>query len=115
MAVQFGIVTTATGVGEVILQSMTSNDSVQTAQALDEFGNIVAINGYSRATSGSMQVLLNGEVSVKSGDNISVGSDSMIVTGVDKSETNTGYAEATISFEGAPGVTPEGPQGGQST
>lgn len=115
MAVQFGIVTTATGVGEVILQSVSSNDSVQTAQALDENGNIVAIKGYSRANSGSMQALLNGEISVAAGDIITVGGESKIVTGVDKSETNTGYAEATISFEGAPGVTPEGPQGGQST
>ena len=115
MAVQFGIVTTATGVGEVILQSVSSNDSVQTAQALDENGNIVAINGYSRANSGSMQALLNGEISVAAGDIITVGGESKIVTGVDKSETNTGYAEATISFEGAPGVTPEGPQDGPST
>ena len=115
MAVQFGIVTTATGVGSIIIQSIKFNGSVQTAQALDEFGNIIAINGYSKAVSGSMQVLLDGSVEVAAGDIITVGSFSVIVTGVDKSETNTGYAEATINFEGAPGVTPVGPINGQST
>ena len=115
MAVQFGIVTSATGMGSVILQSVTGNDSVQTAQALDEHGNIVAINGYSRATSGSMQALLDGEISVNAGDIITVGGESKIVTGVDKNETNTGYAGATINYEGAPGVTPVGPINGQST
>ena len=115
MAVQFGVVTTATGVGSIIIQSITSNDSVQTAQALDELGNIVAINGYSRANSGSIQALLDGSISVAAGDTITIGGEEKIVTGVDLNETNTGYAEATISFEGAPGVTPVGPQDGQST
>lgn len=115
MAVQFGIVTTATGVGTVVIQSISSNESVQTAQALDEFGNIIAVNGYSAAVSGSMQVLLDGSLEVAAGDIITIGGNSVIITGIDKSETNTGYAEATISYEGAPGVTPVGPQSAQST
>lgn len=115
MAVQFGIVTTATGVGSVVIQSITTNDNVQSAQALDEKGNIIAINGYSRSNSGSMQVLLDGTIEVHAGDVITVGGASKLITGVDITESNTGYAEATISYEGAPGVTPEGPQTAQST
>ena len=35
MSVQFGIVTTADGIGAVILQGANTSDTIQTAEALD--------------------------------------------------------------------------------
>ena len=114
MARQFGIVTTSTGVSSIVIQSLQHGTSAETAQAMDEKGNITDINGYGKKTSVTIKGLLDGSVDVAAGDIITVGSDSYIITSVTVSESNTGYAEADISAEGAPGVTPVGPISGSS-
>lgn len=114
MSVQFGIVTTADGIGAVILQGATKTDSIQTAEAMDEHGNVIAIHGYGRKTGGSFSALLDGEVTAKSGDVVTVGGESKILTNVQTTEGNTTYAEGSIDYDGAPGVVPVGPISGAS-
>ena len=114
MARQFGIVTTSSGVTSIVIQSIQIGNSVETANAMDENGNITDINGYGKKNSVTIKGLLDGTVAVAAGDIITVGSDSYIITSVQISESNTGYAEADISAEGAPGVTPVGPTSGSS-
>ena len=109
MARSFGIVTTSAGVTGIVITSFQGGTSVETANAMDEHGNITDINGYGMKTTVSIKGLLDGSCSVAAGDVITVSSASYIVTSVNTSETNTGYAEVDISAEGAPGVTPVGP------
>jgi len=109
MARQFGIVTTSTGVSSIVIQSIQEGSSIETAQAMDENGNITDINGYGAKNSVTIKGLVDGSVTAKAGDVISVGSDSYIITSFTKSQSNNGYAEVDISAEGAPGVTPVGP------
>lgn len=115
MARQFGIVTTSTGVTSIVIQSLQYGTSVETANAMDENGVITDINGYGKKTSVTIKGLLDGSIGVAAGDIITVGSDSYIITSVQVSESNTGYAEADISAEGAPGVTPVGPSSGSGS
>ncbi|MBQ7694560.1 MAG: hypothetical protein IJI85_10315 [Clostridia bacterium] len=114
MSVQFGIVTTADGIGAVILQSTGKTDSIQTSEAMNEHGKVIAINGYGRKTGGSFSFLLDGEVTAKAGDVITVGEESKIITNININETNTSYAEGSADYDGAPGVIPEGPIDGAS-
>ena len=109
MARQFGIVTTSSGVSSIVIQSIQIGTSVETANAMDEKGNITDINGYGAKNSVTIKGLLDGSISVAAGDIITVGSDSYIITSAQVSESNTGYAEVDISAEGAPSVTPVGP------
>lgn len=114
MAVQFGVVKTTDGLGAAILQSANTTDSIQTAQAQDEYGNVIALNGYGRTNGGSFSVLLDGALAVKAGDVITVSAQSVIVTNANTTQTNTGYAEGSVDYEGAPGVVPVGPISGGS-
>lgn len=109
MARQFGIITTSSGVSSIVIQSIQIGDSVETANAMDEKGNITDINAYGKKNSVTIKGLVDGSVSASSGDVITVGSDSYIITSFQKSESNTGYAEVDVTAEGAPGVTPVGP------
>lgn len=110
MARQFGIITTSAGVSSIVIQSLQIGSSVETAQAMDELGNITDINGYGAKKSVTIKGLVDGSVSADAGDIITVGSDSYIITSFQKSESNTGYAEVDVTAEGAPDVTPVGPQ-----
>lgn len=115
MARQFGIVTTSTGVTSIVIQSLQYGTSVETANAMDENGVIIDINGYGKKTSVTIKGLLDGSIGVAAGDKIEVNSESYIITSVQVSESNTGYAEVDISAEGAPGVTPTGPSSGSGS
>ena len=75
---------------------------------------MIAINGYGRKTGGSFNALLDGEVTAKAGDVVTVGGESKILTAVNTTQTNTGYAEGSLDYDGAPGVTPVGPISGGS-
>lgn len=109
MARQFGVITTSAGVSSIVIQSLQIGNSVETAQAMDENGNITDINGYGKKNSVTIKGLVDGSVTAAAGDNITVGSDTYIITSFQKSESNTGYAEVDVTAEGAPGVTPVGP------
>ena len=50
MSRQFGILTTSAGVSSVVIQSLQIGNSIETAQAMDELGNITDINGYEPLT-----------------------------------------------------------------
>ena len=115
MSVQFGIVTTADGIGAVILQGANTSDTIQTAEALDEHGNVIAINGYGRKTGGSFNALLDGEVTAKAGDVVTVGGESKILTAVTRDNVEielTGNADAKGSAgtekTGSSGVVTDG-------
>ena len=51
MARQFGIITTSSGVSSIVIQSIQIGDSVETANAMDENGNITDINAYGKKNS----------------------------------------------------------------
>ena len=110
MARQFGIITTNTGVSSIVIQSIQIGSSVETAQAMDEHGKIIDINGYGAKNTINIKGLVDGSVSAKAGDVITAEGGSYIITSFQKSESNTGYAEVDVTAEGAPGVTPVAPQ-----
>lgn len=115
MARQFGIISSSTGVTGIVIQSIQKGSSLETANAMDEHGNITDINGYGKKVTVNIKGLLNGGSSIDAGSAITVGTDTYIITSAQVSESNTGYVEADITAEGAPGVTPVGPISGSST
>ena len=115
MSVMFGVIDTAAGgLGAVILQSANTSDTIQTAEAYDQYGNVIALNGYGRKTGGSFGVLLDGEVSIKAGDVLTISNEKKLLTAVNTTRTKNGYAEGSVDYDGAPGVEPQGPINGSS-
>lgn len=101
MARQFGIITSTEGLqAGIVVNSFTFNEASESAQARNEKGQITDIAGYSRATTLSIQGLLDtaqGNDLVKAGNKITIGGKDYFIQSVDKTESNTDFVQVSIS------------------
>jgi len=100
MARQFGIITTSAGVAGIVTNSFSTKESADVAEARDENGKVTDVKAYSRRTTYDLRgVMDSASISVHAGDSVILGGKTCIVKSVDVSESNTGFAEASVSAE----------------
>lgn len=97
MARMFGIITTATGVTGIVINSLTINNTAEIAEARNEKGQVTDLKAYSKGETISVTGLLDGETTVSAGETLTIGEKNYIIESVDRNETNTGYVEVSLS------------------
>jgi pyridoxine 5'-phosphate synthase PdxJ len=97
MARQFGIITTTTGITGIVVNSLTTSNSAEIAEARDENGKITDLKAYSKAETISVSGLLDGSIGVQAGAKLTLNSVDYIIESVEISETNTGYTEVSLT------------------
>ncbi len=98
MAKQFGIITTTTGISGIVVNSLTRNRTAEIAEARNEKGQVTDLKAYSTGETISVTGLLDAEaITIEPGSKLTLGEKDYIIESVDQNETNTGYAEVTLS------------------
>lgn len=101
----FGVTSNVSGLSEgIIANSLTFNDTVETAEARNEKGEIIDIAAYSKGTTVDIQGVYTG-TGVQAGKTITIGENSFLVTSVSKTESNTAFQEASVSARRADQAT----------
>ena len=101
----FGVTSDVSGLSQgIIANSLTFNDSVETAEARNEKGEIIDIAAYSKATTVDGQGLYTG-TGVEAGKTITIGENSYLVTSVSRTESNTAFQEGSVSARRADNAT----------
>lgn len=101
----FGVTSNVSGLAEgIIANSLTFNDTVETAEARNEKGEIIDIAAYSKGTTVDIQGVYTG-TGVQAGKTITIGENSFLVTSVSKTESNTAFQEASVSARRADQAT----------
>lgn len=94
---KFGITSDTTGIATgVIVNSLSFNKSAQIAEARNEKGQIIDLAAYSKGESVDIQGLFIG-TGVEVGSKITIGEKSYLVESSNKTETNTGFQEASVT------------------
>ena len=101
---KFGIVTSTTGLSSgICVNSLDWNQSVETANALNEKGQVTDVAAYSRkstVTVTGVQDTAKGTLA-KAGDKLTLASKDYLITSVAKKESNSTFVEVTITAESA--------------
>ena len=101
----FGVTSDVSGLSQgIIANSLTFNDTVETAEARNEKGEIIDIAAYSKGTTVDIQGVYTGE-GVKAGKTITIGENSYLVTSVSRTESNTAFQEGSVSARRADNAT----------
>lgn len=101
----FGVTSDVSGLSQgIIANSLNFNDSVETAEARNEKGEIIDIAAFSKGTTVDIQGVYTG-TGVKAGQTITIGSDDFLVTSVSRTEANTAFQEASVSARRADSAT----------
>ena len=103
MARQFGIVTdnmTGALAAGILINSISFDQSTETAECRDMQGAVVDIAAYSRSTSisvdGYLDTTENVEL-VKAGNKITIGGKDYLIQSVSKQESNTDFCRVSLS------------------
>lgn len=109
MARKFGIITNLEGLqAGIMVNSLSYDESCETAEARNERGQIVDIASYSRGVSVSIQGVLDeseGVSLVKAGNKITLDGKDFLIESVSKSESNTDFVQVDISARSADDAT----------
>lgn len=105
MSRQFGIITTTEGVTGIVVQSLSTSNTAEIAEARNEKGQVTDLKAYSKSQTISVTGLLNGEITVEAGAKLTLGEKDYIIETVDRNETNTGYVEVSLSARTADAAT----------
>lgn len=109
MARKFGIVTGVSGLtAGIVIQSLTYNETAETAEARNSTGAITDLAAYSRSTSLSISGLLDesdGTTLVSAGSTLTLGGKNYLIESVDKTESNTDFVRVSLSCRTADSAT----------
>lgn len=97
MSRQFGIITTTTGITGIVVNSLTTNNTAEIAEARNEKGQVTDLKAYSKGETISVTGLLDGDVTVEAGAKLTLGEKDYIIETVDRNETNIGFVEVSLS------------------
>lgn len=115
---KWGIISDVSGVTQgIMINSLDFNETVETAQARNELGQIVDIAAYSNAKTVSIQGLMDtakGSVAT-AGSIITLDGKQWLIDSVAKRESNTGFVELTISARTADNAQIYVPSGSSSS
>ena len=81
-----------------MVNSFSRSQSAEIAEARNEKGEVTDLKAYSRGETISVTGLLDTEsLTIEPGSKLTLGEKDYIIESVEQSETNTGYAEITLS------------------
>ena len=109
MAVQFGIITSTTGVSGISLTDLTIATGADIAEARDESGKVTDLKAYSQ----NKTITCNGYLTysdgaVQAGSTITVGSQTFIVESAEQVESNVDFVRYNITMRTADSATVTG-------
>lgn len=97
----FGITTTLSGLGDgIIANSLTFNDTVETARAQDEKGMTLDIAAFTMAKEVTIDGLFT-SAGAEVGTKITLGDRDYLISTINKTESNTDFQRASITAQGA--------------
>ena len=101
---QFGIITSLTGLtAGICVNSLDTNETVETAEARNEIGAITDLAGYSQRREITVTGVLDtakGEL-ITAGSILTLGGKSYLVNSVQRRESNQAFVEVTLGCTGA--------------
>lgn len=102
MARQFGVVSIVSGetptIAGIIAESVTTSESVETAQARDESGKVIDFQAYSKTKTLTINALLDTATpSVTAGSNIVISGGTFLVTSAEQVESNTDFVRYNLT------------------
>lgn len=100
----FGVVTSVTGLTAGIqVNSLNSTDSAEIAEARDKDGKVTDLMAYSIGKTISVTGVLDSAAGtlVTAGSSITIATVTYLIDSVQKSETNNGFVQVTISAKTA--------------
>ena len=100
----FGIVTSLTGLtAGICVNSLDTNENVETAEARNETGAITDLAGYSQRREITVTGVLDSAKGtlVTAGSKLTLGGKDYLVTQVQRRESNTSFVEVTLTCSGA--------------
>jgi len=83
---------------------LSFNESVETAEARNEKGEIIDIAAYSKGTTVDIQGVYTG-AGVQAGKTITIGEDTYLVTSTSRTESNSAFQEGSVSARKADSAT----------
>ena len=103
---KFGILTTDSGLSNVIIQSISKKGNAEIAEARDQNGAIIALHAYSKSSTVEIRALLDADsVTTEAGQLITIGSQNYIIESTSQDESNTGWAEVSLTAKTADSAT----------
>lgn len=100
MSTKFGIITSISSLqAGITVNSMDFSETVQTAQARNETGQITDMVGFSNRKTVSITGVMTGETAdlATAGSTITLGGKDWLITDVSRTESNTDFVNVTIS------------------
>ena len=100
----FGIVTSLTGLtAGICVNSLDTNETVETAEARNEKGAITDLAGYSQRREITVTGVLDSAKGtlVTAGSKLTIGGKDYLVNSVQRRESNQGFVEVTLGCTGA--------------
>ena len=103
---RFGIITTVTGVENIIIQSLNNRTGADIAEARDESGKVIAFHPYSKNRTVDIRALLNADkIQTEAGQTLTIDQKEYIIESTDQAENNTGWVEVSITAKTADSAT----------
>jgi hypothetical protein len=111
MARQFGVISIVSGstsaIADLIANSVTVSESVETAQARDESGKVIDHQAYSKTKTITVRGLLDAAApAVTAGSVIVISGGTFLVTNAEQTESNTAFVEYSITATESDGCGP---------
>ena len=101
---KFGIISNISGMqGGIMVNSIDTQQQVETAEARNETGEIVDMVGFSKAKTVSLSGVMDtakGSLAT-AGSTITIDSKTLLIQSVQKTENNTDFVQVSISAKGA--------------
>ena len=112
MARQFGVVSvvsgTTTAIADIIAESVTASQSVETAMARDETGKVINHQAYSKTTTLTINGLLNvATPTIEAGSVVVIGGGTFLVTSAEQVESNTDFVRYNLTVTASDECIPE--------
>lgn len=106
MARQYGVITTSSGVTGVVVTGVKKGTSIEKAEARDGQGKVTDIKAYSKGKTISLSGLLDSaSLSTEAGASITIDSVTYLVESAETNESNTAFADFSISASTADSAT----------
>lgn len=108
MAVQFGVVSTVSGVSSMVVNSFSTTENAEIAEARDAQGKVTDMKAYSVSRTVSVKGLLEEGFALKAGDLFAMNNQNYIIESVSRNETNNGYVEVELTAKLSDSATASG-------
>lgn len=111
MARSFGVISIVSGgstaIADIIAESVTVSESVETAQARDESGKVIDFQAYSKTKTLTINGLLNVTTpTIEAGSVIVISGGTFLVTSAEQVESNTDFVRYNLTVTSSDDCVP---------